>query len=299
MSQFSTFNYSQNRDKAIANLINIIEGMTCDGKVSEKEMIFLDTWLLESEVLSQNYYVNCIREKISDILSDGRVEQSELDDLKELLLEIQRGLMDTPNIDLYSTDSDKHLLEGLCKGMASDYNLSDEEISYLNWFLSTNTALKNNYPGKHLYSLVQSILSDGIITEDERASLLEEITAFTGSNISEGIVDGYSTTSPVDLVEQFYPENSKVCLTGKFLCGSRRQCEADLIKLGCTISDRVTQDLDYLIIGALSSKDWKFQSFGRKIEQAIDYRDNKGVPLKILSEEHWQTLMRDNNSLSQ
>jgi len=292
MSQFSAFNYSQNRDKAIANLINIIEGMTCDGKISEKEMIFLDTWLLESEVLSQNYYVNCIREKISDILSDGIVEQSELDDLKELLLEMQRGLMDTPNIDLYSTDSDKHLLEGLCKGMASDYHLSDEEISYLKWFLSTNAALKSNYPGKHLYSLVQTILSDGVITEDERASLLEEITAFTGSNISEGIVDGYSTTSPVDLIDQFYPEDSKVCLTGKFLCGSRRQCEADLIKLGCTISDRVTQDLDYLIIGALSSKDWKFQSFGRKIEQAIDYRDNKGAPLKILSEEHWQSLTR-------
>jgi hypothetical protein len=292
MSQFSAFNYSQNRDKAIANLINIIEGMICDGKISEKEMIFLDTWLLESEVLSQNYYVNCIREKISDILSDGIVEQSELDELKELLPEIQHGLMDTPNIDLYSTDSDKHLLEGLCKGMASDYHLSDEEISYLNWFLSTNAALKSNYPGKHLYSLVQSILSDGVITEDERASLLEEITAFTGSNISEGIVDGYSTTSPVDIIGQFYPKDSKVCLTGKFLCGSRRQCEADLVKLGCTISDRVTQDLDYLIIGALSSKDWKFQSFGRKIEQAIDYRDNKGTPLKILSEEHWQSLMR-------
>lgn len=79
----------------------------------------------------------------------------------------------------------------------------------------------------------------------------------------------------------------------------RRQCESDLMKLGCQIVDRVTQDLDYLIIGALSSKDWKFQSFGRKIEQAIDYRDNKGVPLKILSEEHWQALMRGGNSITQ
>lgn len=140
---------------------------------------------------------------------------------------------------------------------------------------------------------MQSILSDGVITEEERTTLLQEITAFTGSNISEGIVDGYSTTSPIDLIDAFTPTNSKVCLTGKFLCGSRRQCESDLIKLGCQIVDRVTQDLDYLIIGALSSKDWKFQSFGRKIEQAIDYRDNKGIPLKILSEEHWQTLMRD------
>lgn len=295
MTQFSNFNYSLNRDKAIANLINIIEGMTCDGKLSEKEMIFLDTWLLESEILSQNYYVNCIREKISNILFDGIVEQKELEELKELLHEMQRGLMDTPNIDLYSIDSDKHLLEGLCKGLAADYHLSDEEIRYLNWFLSANIILKNNYPGKNLYLLVQSILSDGIITDEERTVLLNEITAFTGSNISEGIVDGYSTTSPVDFIDKFLAKNKKVCLTGKFLCGSRSQCESDLIKIGCKIVDRVTQDLDYLIIGALSSKDWKFQSFGRKIEQAIDYRDNKNAPLKIISEEHWQSLMKVNH----
>ncbi|MGT1825720.1 hypothetical protein SPM29_06560, partial [Enterobacter hormaechei subsp. xiangfangensis] len=96
MTQFSAFNYTHNRDKAIANLINLIEGMTCDGKLSEKEMIFLDTWLMESDVLSQNYFVNCIRNKISEILSDGVVEKAELDELKDLLHEMQRGLMDTP-----------------------------------------------------------------------------------------------------------------------------------------------------------------------------------------------------------
>lgn len=171
---------------------------------------------MESDVLSQNYFVNCIRNKISEILSDGVVEKAELDELKDLLHEMQRGLMDTPNIDLYSADSDKHLLEGLCKGLASDYHLSDEEIRYLNWFLSANAALKSNYPGKHLYELVQSILSDGLITEEERTTLLQEITAFTGSNISEGIVDGYSTTSPIDLIDEFTPTTVKFALLVSF-----------------------------------------------------------------------------------
>ncbi|MGL5345429.1 MAG: BRCT domain-containing protein [Plesiomonas sp.] len=296
MDKFSVFNYSRNRNKAIANLINIIEGMVCDGKIISTEMIFLDTWLMESDILSENYFVNCIRAKIADILADGVVEKNELTELKVLLHEMQRGLMDVPNIDLYSIDSDKHLLEGLCKGIASDYHLNDDEIKYLNWFLSTNAALKSNYPGKNLYILVKSILSDGVITDEERSLLLQEITAFTGSNISEGVVDGYSTTSPVDFIDEFNAENSKVCLTGKFLYGSRKQCESELIKCGCQIVDNITQDLDYLIIGAFSSRDWKFQSFGRKIEQAIDYRDNKGIDLKIISEEHWQSLMSSNYS---
>ncbi|MGL5005774.1 BRCT domain-containing protein [Plesiomonas sp.] len=298
MDKFSAFNYSNNRNKAIANLINIIEGIVCDGKIIATEMIFLDTWLMESDILSENYFVNCIRAKIADILADGVVEKNELTELKVLLHEMQRGLMDVPNIDLYSIDSDKHLLEGLCKGMASDYHLNNDEIKYLNWFLSTNAALKSNYPGKSLYMLVKSILSDGVITDEERFLLLQEITAFTGSNISEGVVDGYSTTSPVDFIDEFNAENSKVCLTGKFLYGSRKQCESELIKCGCQIVDNITQDLDYLIIGAFSSRDWKFQSFGRKIEQAIDYRDNKGIDLKIISEEHWQSLMSSNYSVT-
>lgn len=288
----SAYNYARNKDKLLANLINIIEGLTCDGRLSESEVLFLDTWLLESESLSENYYVQCIRSKIFDILADGRADEQELTEFKADLLDIQRGLMDTPNLDLFSEDSDKHLLEGLCKGMAADYHLSDDEIYYLKWFLSANSALKKNYPGKHLYRLVQSILSDGVITNDERAQLLNEVIAFTGSNISEGIVDGLSTTLPNDLIDKCDFNGKNVCLTGKFLCGSRRQCSSDIEKLGGKIVDSVTQKLDVLIVGALSSKDWKFQSFGRKIEMAVDLRDNKNIPLIIISEEQWQSLIQ-------
>jgi len=288
----SAYNYARNKDKLLANLINIIEGLTCDGGLSESEILFLDTWLLESQSLSENYYVKCIRSKISDILADGRANEQELAEFKADLVDIQRGLMDTPNLDLFSEDSDKHLLEGLCKGMAADYHLSDDEIYYLRWFLSANSALKQNYPGKHLYGLVESILSDGVITNDERAQLLNEVVAFTGSNISEGIVDGLSTTLPNDLIDKCDFNGKNVCLTGKFLCGSRRQCSSDIEKLGGKIVDSVTHKLDILIVGALSSKDWKFQSFGRKIEMAVDLRDNKNIHLIIISEEQWQSLIQ-------
>ncbi|EOK6384613.1 NAD-dependent DNA ligase, partial [Escherichia coli] len=41
----------------------------------------------------------------------------------------------------------------------------------------------------------------------------------------------------------------------------------------------------FLVIGTLSSRDWKFSSHGRKIEKAISYRDDNGAKLKIISEE--------------
>jgi len=187
----SAYNYVRNKDKLLANLINIIEGLTCDGRLSESEVLFLDTWLLESQSLSENYYVQCIRSKIFDILTDGCADEQELTEFKA----------------------------------------------------------------------------------------------------SEGIVDGLSTTLPNDLINKCDFNGKNVCLTGKFLCGSRRQCSSDIEKLGGKIVDSVTQKLDVLIVGALSSKDWKFQSFGRKIEMAVDLRDNKNIPLIIISEEQWQSLI--------
>lgn len=188
-NKLSAFNYTRNRDKLFANLINLIEGITCDGKVDEREMLYLDTWLLESELISDNYCVKLIREKISCILADGIVEKKELSMLKDDLIDIQKNIRNLPYIDLYSDESDKHLLEGLCKGLLANQDLSDEEVSYLNWFLSVNSALKENYPGKELYKLVNDILQDGVITNEERQLLYKNLMDYTGCDIENGIVD--------------------------------------------------------------------------------------------------------------
>ena len=54
---------------------------------------------------------------------------------------------------------------------------------------------------------------------------------------------------------------------------------------GGKISNGITQKLDFLVVGTLSSRDWKFSSHGRKIEKAVSYRDDNGAKLKIISEE--------------
>lgn len=281
------YNYTRNRDKLFANLINMIEGLTCDGRIDEKELIYLDTWLLESDAIKDNYCVQAIRERIEYILSDGIIDESELKEFKSDLLEIQSNMHDIPGIDLYSAESDKHLLEGLCKGMIANHQLVDEEIHYLNWWLSNNGMLKSNFPGKELYKLVQNILADGIVTHEESDALKQAMISFTGCDLSTGIVDGLSTRLPVEDIDSLNLQNAVVCLTGKFIYGNRDKCKAEIEAAGGVVIDNITQKLNYLIIGTLVSKDWRFQSYGRKIEQAVEYRDN-GIGLKIISEEQWR-----------
>jgi hypothetical protein len=288
MKEHSRFNYVKNRDKSFANLISIIDGILSDGNIDQKEILYLDTWLLESQEISDNYCVKAIRRRISDILADGVIDEVEIKYLKADLIRIQKELIDLPYLKLDSIESDRHLLEGLCKGVLANTQLNDSEIKYLRWFLSVNSALKSNYPGKELYTLVEEILQDGLITEDEREQLKIALVSFTGCDLDSGIVDGLSTQLPIDAIDSLNLDGATVCLTGEFLHGKRSICADEIRMQGANVVDNITQKLDFLIIGTMSSKDWRYKSHGRKIEKAVAYRDEKGIPLKIISEEQWK-----------
>lgn len=279
------FNYTQNRDKLFNNLISIIDGILSDGVVRDEEILYLDTWLLEAGEIIQNGVIRGLSSRVSKILSDGAVTEEERQELKQNLLDIQRDILDIPEVDFFSKESDLHLLNGLCKGLISDKTLSEEEIRYLDWWLTQNGTLKSNYPGKELYTLVKEILKDGVITTEESQTLHKALVDFTGCDLESGVVDGLSTKLPVDSDADIDLEGKVFCLKGVFMAGKRSHVEDILKRSNGLISNTVTKKIDYLVIGTLSSRDWRFSSHGRKIEKAISYRDNEGVGLKVISEE--------------
>jgi len=280
------FNYTQNRDKLFANLISIIDGIVADGIVNDAEVLYLDTWLLEAKQIINNGVIKSLSARVSDILADGVITSDERADLKQQLQAIQQDILDIPEVDFYSQESDLHLLNGLCKGLISDREITEHEIRYLDWWLTQNGALKNNYPGRELYALVKEILSDGVITAEESTSLHKALVDFTGCDLDSGVVDGLATRLPVD--SEFLPqvEGKVFCLTGVFMAGKRSIVEDRVKSAGGIIISNITKNLDFLVIGTLSSRDWKFSSHGRKIEKAINYRDEEGAKLKIIAEEN-------------
>ncbi|MFM5413101.1 BRCT domain-containing protein [Aeromonas veronii] len=156
-----------------------------------------------------------------------------------------------------------------------DQQLSDDEIHYLSWWMKQNSMLRAHYPGKQLYQTVERILLDGIITAEEREELQQQLMLFIGNPFEQGAVTGMATKLAISDSEIDTLYDCTVCFTGMFLSGTRRQCEETALLLGATPQDSVTQKLDYLIIGELSSRDWRFSSYGRKIEKAIVNSDNK------------------------
>jgi NAD-dependent DNA ligase len=178
-------------------------------------------------------------------------------------------------------------LLGLCSGLLADGQLVDEEIRFLDTWLADNSDISSTWPGEVIFARIRDILSDDVITEEERDYLKTTLSDLLGGTLEEtGATSGVATRLPVDDIETIVITNNVFCFTGNFLYGTRKACERVIIERGGETSSSIKTSLDYLVIGTLVSRDWAHTSHGRKIEKAIDYK-NKGRPIQIVSEEQW------------
>ncbi|NTW43625.1 MAG: hypothetical protein HGB14_04130 [Anaerolineaceae bacterium] len=96
-----------------------------------------------------------------------------------------------------------------------------------------------------------------------------------------------STTVPLDYGAVIEFPDRIFCLTGQFLHGSRKECQELIVARGGEVINRMNRFVHYLVVGTMSSKDWMYSSYGRKIEVAVKNRDEKGYAIRIVSEEMW------------
>lgn len=178
-------------------------------------------------------------------------------------------------------------LIGLCKGMVADGTVNVDEARFLQGWLESNRESRSAWPCSVLYPRIQSMLEDGKLQDEEERELLGLLVQVTGGNPQA--LDAHSLTSTLPLSRPIpdvsIPSNA-FCFTGKFLYGTRKKCEEAVLLRGGKILENITEDLNYLVIGLVGSRDWVHSTFGRKIEKAVGYRD-KGIPIAIVAEEHF------------
>ena len=130
-------------------------------------------------------------------------------------------------------------------------------------------------------------LKDGRIDKKERDYLTNTLKQLIGGSFQEsGAVGGEATSLPVQQVSEIDFEGRTFCFTGSFLYGTRPACHKATEKAGGIPAPRITQKLDYLVIGTMSTRSWANTSFGRKIERAVEIQES-GCPLVIIDEQTW------------
>jgi NAD-dependent DNA ligase len=183
------------------------------------------------------------------------------------------------------TDRQIDELTGLARGLCADGVLNQLEVEFLEKWLVINGEVTGNPVINDLYARVAEVLSDGIAVETERGELLQALNDFSGNEFEIGEALKSTALPLCDPAPRLAFPGRSYCFTGTFSYGRRPVCEQAVLDRGGTCGS-LTRKTDMLVIGIYATESWKHSAFGHKIMKAAEMRD-AGVPIGIVSEEHW------------
>jgi NAD-dependent DNA ligase len=177
-------------------------------------------------------------------------------------------------------------LIGISKGLIADGKVDHTESEFLlSWLIQSRQASDNPII-INLLDKVDAMLEDGVLDSEESSELLTLLHKITGNPSEIGEL-AKTTSLPInDPMPPIKFKDMTFLFTGTCAYGTRKQCQAAVESSGGMNAKSVTKTLDYLILGTYVTDSWAHETYGRKIEKAMNYRD-EGVQLVIVTEEHW------------
>jgi len=190
-------------------------------------------------------------------------------------------------------DRDGDELIGICRGLIADGNINQLEAKYLLDWIDRHREFRAKQPFATVYRRVSDALETGVLDGDEERDLLAAVHGLVGGEADdlEGSLS-LATQLPLDMPppEILFPDHNFV-VTGVFAFGDRRAVVDAIANAGGVVKSSVSRLVHYLIIGSVGSRDWIHSSFGRKIEAAVELKEN-GAPVAIVSEDPWRTFLK-------
>ncbi len=80
-------------------------------------------------------------------------------------------------------------------------------------------------------------------------------------------------------------DKAHFCFTGTFAFGTRKHCADAVVARGATAGSLKVKT-NYLVIGIYATESWIHSFYGRKIEKAMEMRD-ESLPVGIIGEHNW------------
>lgn len=176
-------------------------------------------------------------------------------------------------------------LIGLSRGLVADNQINQAEVEFLQKWLAANVSISGHPLINNLYCRINDILADGIVDDDEKSELLDTLNRFSNRDFELGEAMKSSSLPLCDPLPALSFSGLRYCFTGTFTFGRRKDCESEVLKRGATVGG-ISQKTNILVVGEYATESWKHSSFGNKILQAVEWRE-QGLPISIVSEAHW------------
>ena len=248
----------------INSLYGIIQGITYDGIIDDKEVKKIRCWVEENRLYKHYSLFNKIITKFEEILDDNIITDYEKIELLALVSSINKSKM-------YSEATlALQILNGILDGIVCNEKISQREIDNLRNWLEQHNYLKDVYPYDKVLLEVSKVLEDKVLSSEESNYLL---------GIFEDIVN-----PQLDNEENINFNGKTFCLTGEFKSATKQEISQRIQNLGGIEKAGVSSKLNYLIVGGVGSDAWKFGKIGGKQAKAQELNE-KGANIKIIDEE--------------
>ena len=202
-----------------------------------------------------------------------------------------------PNIENNISKAFDRLI-GLCIGILADGELNRHEAIFFREWVDQIAELEPIWPFPEISNELNNIYSNGESEAEQTCLVKQLIEKILGSDhgSDKSIQDSYSSDLPLNSPppSKIVFEGSQFVLTGRFEFGTRAKVIDKIEELkGCFKDGFPNKETNYLVIGSHVSRDWLYTSYGRKIERAIELR-NDGHPIVIISEAQWKENIDEN-----
>ena len=182
-------------------------------------------------------------------------------------------------------------LVGLLKGILSDKNLVEEEVRFLAGWLSSNAFASRDWPGSVLTDRIHRALQDNVLDPEEIQDIRETIESIVNGGKSKPTSEDLTTDLPIDNPTPLIQFSGKTfCFTGKLVWGKRQDAELAVLNRGGKIG-KPSKSLDYLVLGEISSRDWKHSTHGLKIMNTVRLKES-GCQIGIITEKDWASALK-------
>ena len=176
-------------------------------------------------------------------------------------------------------------LIGIGRGLVADGQINQAEVEFLQKWLAANLRISDQPLIRVLYQRIDQILTDGLLDDDEKAELLDTLNKFSNRDFELGEILKSTSLPLCQPAPNLEFDGVRYCFTGTFNYGQRKHCHQAVEERGATAGS-LTQSTEVLVVGVYATESWKHSSFGNKILAAAEWRE-KGIPISIVSEDHW------------
>lgn len=176
---------------------------------------------------------------------------------------------------------------GLARMALADGILEHHEADFMLRWLEANRHALERWPAKVVYPRLVAALSDDHLSPDEEAELLDLLVHAIGDPSNPELPPASTTLPITDPAPDIAVECSRFCFTGRFYTGTRPRCQQLTVDAGGAVYDRVTAEIDFLVIGDNASSSWLHSTHGRKIEQALAFNEAGKANIRVINERHW------------